>query len=442
MDPAGPGASLTPVRADLRIGPLLRVWAPLAVTFLLVTGSTPIINASINRLPGVDQEAGLAAFAVFLACAIFLHSPLFVTREIAIKLSVDRAGAGRALRFCLSAAAVVSTVEVVLALTPLGRWFLDAFTDRADVIEAAQPAFLWLAPAPFFIAARGVYQAHQIRVDDTLFVGLGTVVRLGSTAVLGLWLAPRVAMNGPRLGALCITVGLVVETVFAAARARIAARPPASSDEPTLRVLAFGIPLMFANFLGVAASLLYVRIAALVPGAWEKSSLAAFQEVKTLHFLLGSAAMAMQSLTTAKMRRRGDFAPMLRFTAIVGTVLSLLLGLITFTPLREFILVDLMHEKPDGDVLHFATAGLMIAVAMPLLGGLRFCLRGLLISQGRTRAITVGNICVLLFLGAVTTFELVPSATNGAFNAYAAWVTALLLELLFLRAMARRKSVG
>ena len=101
-----------------------------------------------------------------------------------------------------------------------------------------------------------------------------------------------------------------------------------------------------------------------------------------------------------------------------------------------------MGEKPDGDVLRFATAGLMFAVAMPLLGGLRFCLRGLLISQGRTRAITFGNICVLLFLGAITVFDLLPSATNGALNAYAAWITALLLELLFLRAMARRDGVG
>jgi Na+-driven multidrug efflux pump len=433
---------LTGVRADLRIGPLLRVWAPLAVTFLLVTGSTPIINASINRLPGIDQEADLAAFAVFLACLIFLHSPLFVTREIAIKLSVDRAGAGRALRFCLAAAAVVSGVEVVLALTPLGRWFLDAFTDRADVIAAAQPAFLWLTPAPFFIAARGVYQAHQIRVDDTLFVGLGTIVRLGCTAVLGFWLAPRVSLNGPRLGALCISVGLGVETIFAAARARIAARPPDHSDEPTMRVLAFGLPLMFANFLGVGASLFYVRIAALVPEAWEKSSLAGFQEVKTLHFLLGSAAMAMQSLTTAKVRARRDFAPMLRFTVLVGAVLSCLLGLIAFTPLRDYILVDLMNEKPDGDVLRFATTGLALAVVMPLLGGVRFCMRGLLISQGRTRVITLGNICVLLFLGVVTAFRLVPSATNGAFNAYAAWVAALLVELMIFRAFARRDRVG
>ena len=77
-----------------------------------------------------------------------------------------------------------------------------------------------------------------------------------------------------------------------------------------------------------------------------------------------------------------------------------------------------------------------------LLGGVRFCMRGLLISQGRTRVITLGNICVLLFLGVVTAFGLVPSATNGAFNAYAAWVAALLVELLIFRAFARRDRVG
>ena len=39
-------------RPDLRPGRLIAVWVPLALTFLLVTGSTPVVNAAINRLPG------------------------------------------------------------------------------------------------------------------------------------------------------------------------------------------------------------------------------------------------------------------------------------------------------------------------------------------------------------------------------------------------------
>ena len=105
-----------PPREDLKLRRLLIVWAPLAATFLLVTGSTPVINAAINRLPGRAHETDLAAFAVFLSTIIVLHSPLFVSREIAIKLSLDRAGARRAMLFCVSAGAVVSLFEVVLGV--------------------------------------------------------------------------------------------------------------------------------------------------------------------------------------------------------------------------------------------------------------------------------------------------------------------------------------
>ena len=82
------------IRPDLRLGRLLAVWAPLAATFLLVTGSTPVINASINRLPGRVHEVDLAAFALFLAFIVVLHSPLFVTREIAKRADANMASIG------------------------------------------------------------------------------------------------------------------------------------------------------------------------------------------------------------------------------------------------------------------------------------------------------------------------------------------------------------
>lgn len=416
-------------RPELRPARLFPVWWPLALTFLLVTGSTPVVNASINRLPGRDHEADLAAFAVFLACVVVIHSPLFVSREIAIRLSVDRAGSRRALLFCIAVGAVVSLFEVLMGATPLGAWVLGGFTDRPEIVREAQPAFLWIAPVPILIAVRGVYQAHQIRADDTLFVGLGTVVRLCFTAVIGLLLAPRVGLTGPMMGAVCIVVGLLTETGFAVVRARARARPPRASDAPPVSLLAFGLPLMLANSLGVVAQLFYLRVAAMVPSEGEAASLAAFQEVKALDWLLASGAFALQSFTTAKVRTRADALPMLRFACLVGAGLSFLLGLAAFTPLREWILVDVMNEKPGGAVVRLAVPALMVAAALPFLDAIRFALRGILISRGRTRAITVANVTTLLILTTAISFRLLVSDDNGALNAYVLWFLALLVDI-------------
>ena len=435
MAAAGGGPGLT--REELRPGRLLPIWAPLAATFLLVTGSTPIVNASINRLPGRDHPADLAAFALFLVCTIVIHSPLFVTREIAIKLSVDRAGSRRALRFCLLAGAVVALFELTLGLTPLGAWVLGAFTERESIVAGAHRAFLVIWPVPLLIAVRGVYQAHQIRVDDTLFVGLGTVVRLVFTAVLGLALAPHLNVNGPMLGALCVLMGVSTETVFAVVRARARARPPERSDDEALHPLRFGLPLMVANLLGVGASLFYLRIAGIVPDDVQEDSLAAFQEVKSLHWLFGAGAFAFQALTTAKVRTRADIGPMMRFSALVSGALTLLFAICVFTPLRDWILVDLMNERADGEVVRLAAPALVVAVSMPLLTGLRFGLRGVLISRGHTRAITVVNILTLLILATVVWQRLLPFQ-NGALNAYWLWLAVLLLEVAILARLVRR----
>ena len=431
-----------PIRHDLRLGRLLLVWAPLAATFLLVTGSTPVVNAAINRLPGRIHEVELASFAVFLATILVLHSPLFVSREIAIKLSVDRAGSRRALLFCMSAGAVIALIEIVLGWTSLAAWVLGHFSNRPEVVSAAHGAFSILWPVPVLIAVRGVYQAHQIRNDDTLFVGLGTLVRLGFTVLLGFWAAPRLGLNGADLGALCVTVGLVVEALFTIARARAKSRPPERADIVPLGPLRFGLPLMFANLLGVGASLLILKIAGLVPARVQDSSLAAYQEVRPLLWLFCSGAFALQSLTTAKVRAPADERAMVRFALLVGSVLTILLGLVAFTPLQRVVLVDLLGEDPEGTVLAFTEPTLRLAALLPLLVSMRFVTRGVLIARGHTRAITVANGLLLVLLGSAMTLKLLPSEQNGAWNAYVLWTCLLVLEVAILARVAFRGGWG
>ena len=397
-----------------------------------MTGSTPVVNAAINRLPGGPHEADLAAFAIFLSVLIVIHSPLFVAREISIKLSRHRGGAQRALRFMLGVAAIVSVIEAVIGFTSLGARVLSRFSTDPAVVAGAHQAFRWIWPAPFVIAVRGVYQAHQISADDTLFVGLGTLIRLGFTALIGFWVAPRIGLSGPVLGAVCIGFGIVIEAVVTVWRTHGIGKPIEEFDDPGPTAFEFAIPLIIANSLGLLASLFYLKIAGLVPEAVQKSSLAAFQEVKPLHWLLAAGAFALQSLTTAKVRRTEDVRPMLRFSVMVGCGLTAVLAVIAFTPLRYWILIDVMGERADGDVVRFAIPALMLAAPMPIFTALRFGLRGVLISRGRARPITLTNLFTLSLLGAAVAFDWMVSETNGALNAYVLWLVTLLIEVALL----------
>ena len=263
-------------------------------------------------------------------------------------------------------------------------------------------------------------------------MGLGALGRLASTGVIGLMLAPHWGLDGPRLGAVCMVLGIALESGFALFRGK--RNPlPEHSDEVPPHPLRFGLPLMFANSLGVAAGLFYVKIAGEVAADVRAASVAGFHEAKSLHFMLGAGTVALQSLTTAKVRAAHDAKPMLRFGLVVGGALSAVFAAIAFIPpLREWILVDLLGERPDGQVMRFAVPALALAATMPLLGAARFGLRGVLISRGHTRAITVSTVTTLLILFAVLQFGLAPFPKNGALSAYALWVGTQLIELAIL----------
>ncbi|MHC4938366.1 MAG: hypothetical protein ACYTHK_05305 [Planctomycetota bacterium] len=391
-----------------------------------------MVNAAINRLPGRPHETDLAAFAVFMSILIVVHSPLFVAREIGIKLSRHRGGAKRALRFMLGTAAVISAVEALLGFTPIGGWITGRFATEPAVVVGAHQAFKVVWPVPFVIAIRGISQAHQIRADDTLFVGLGTAVRIAVTAVIGFWIAPHFDVSGPVLGAFCVAFGIMIEAAVTVLRTRQVKLAGEEFDDPGPSAFAFALPLMFANSLGLFASLFYLRMAGRVPEGVQEISLAAFQEVKPVHWLLASGAFALQSLTTAKVRRDEDVRPMVRFALVVGGGLTVLMSLLAFTPLRLWLLVDLMGEKEGGKVVEFAIPALMLAAPMPILTALRFGLRGIIISRGRARPITVCNVVTLLILSSALAFDWKVSEENGALNAYVLWTFTLFIELAML----------
>lgn len=427
---------------SLRFRRLVAIWIPLALTFFLLSGGTPVINASINRLPGERAEVDLAAFAVLLGVALFLHSPLLVTREIAIRLSVDRAGARAALRFCAAAGAVVAALELLLGLTPLGRLALLPFADREEVIAEAHRGIALLSPMPVLIAVRGVFHARQIREDDTKGVAIGTGVRLLATGLLGLLLGPHLGLSGARLGALCMSFGIALETASVLFQARSRAPLPDHSPRGRPKAASFALPLMLANVLGVGASVFYLRIAAAVPVAHQAASIAAFHQTRSLQWLFASGALALQSLTTAKAEGPGEARAMIRFSCAVGLAMSGCFALSILPGARTFILVDLLGEKADGAVAAYATPALALSSVMPFLNALRFSMRGVLIARGSTGTISVANVLALLLLEAAIRLDLTPSRENGAWNVQLWWIATLLFEIALMALLGRRRRPG
>lgn len=421
-------------REDLRLRRLLALWAPLALTFLLLSGGTPVVNKSINRLEGVDNVRELAGYSLLLGFAVFAHSPLLVTREIAIKLSVDAAGMRLSMWICGIAGASVAALELLLGFTPLGAFVLGRFTDDRALIESAHRALPLLAPMPLLVAIRGVYQAQEIRAENTLLVGLGTLCRLAVTALLGVGFGNALELPGPSLGAFLMSVGITVETLVGVlgTRYRMRRRPAPAPGVRHPKPVRFALALMLANALGVAALVFHLRIAGEAVAAWQAPSLAAHQEVRSAAWFLTAGAIALQSMTTAKAGTPEGARAMLRFACGVGLALTALFALLSVPAVRELVFVRWLDERSDGPVVELLAPALAVGALLPLLQAVRFALRGILLARGATKAITMTTVLTLFLLSLAFGFELYPAPRNGALNTAIWWAGTLVVECAVL----------
>ena len=92
---------------------------------------------------------------------------------------------------------------------------------------------------------------------------------------------------------------------------------------------------------------------------------------------------------------------------------------------------DHEHGHAIAESESLAVPTLMLAVCLPILQSLRFTLRGILISRGHTRAITLIGIVSLTLIATAISFDLLLTG-NGAFNAYVIWLGTLAIEIVVM----------
>ncbi len=409
---------------------VLALWIPLAFTFLLMSGSSPIVSAGITRLP--NSTLGLAAFCDAFRVSIFLHAPLFVVRDIAIRSVKDRRSYVRMLLFVGAVAFVCSGLEFVLALTPVGAWFLDVvLRTPPEIVPQTQTALIPLATLPFLIGLRGVHQGIHIRGETAKWVGFGTALRMVALAAIALVAAPHLGLSPAVMGATAFLAGLVIESVFntvsALRRSPILRVPLAEGADPGVRGLSrFALPLMLANLIGVLFQPLVSRVAgaAIDP----RTSKAALQILISWVWFFSSTLFAMQALIIAHARDRRHLRRLLGFGGIVSGAFTVVFLVTALIPaVRDVVLVNLFGVV-DPDLHAFVTAALPLTIVFPVIVLARAVLRGLIVRSGRTGWVVLSSVAGVIALVALDDSGVFLGVENGALPAAKAWLFALAIE--------------
>ena len=422
---------------------ILRFWAPLASTWLMMAAEGPFLAAVIARLP--DPKYNLAAHGVAFAFAVLIEAPVIMLMSASTAL-VEDAVSYRKLRNFANALNVASTALLLGVLVPsvfdfLMRTLIGLPDEIADLTYGA----LWLfLPWPAAIGLRRFVQGVLIRSGRTRLVAIGTAIRLTSMACAATTLYLLTDLPGAWVGAASLSTAVITEAIAARWMASTAIREllrgPAQVNRDTTplgyrRISHFYFPLLLTSIIGLTVHPMLTFFMGRAPAPVE--SLAVFPVVHALSFIFRALGLSFQDAAIALLGRRNEhLRELARFGAGLGLAATAGLSAIAFTPLAGFWFITVSGLTPE--LASFALTPTRILAIIPLLSVLLSFQRAILIQVRRTRPITVATAIEVAGIAGVFAAAAWGAGMVGATAAFLSYVVGRTLSTAYLATRVRR----
>ena len=420
-----------PATAARPMRELFFFYLPLALTHLMMSGGTPIINAGIARLP--EPVEGLAAFAVAFAFSVFLSSLCFGLEPAVIALVRGPRSFSRVLRFSLVLGFSISALKLMIGLSPLADLvFEDFFGLEAELAARAARTFCIFSPIPFLLAFRSVGRGVLTSVSRTPLIGWGTLLRLLTmiaVVVAGVFTG---FVPGPILGILALLAAILVEAVFIGLAAlRQVGRLPGDEEGGAglsyASIFSFVSPLLISGLFGVSVFSIVNAVVSRTADA--DMAVSAFSVVRSIVWFIISMLMSFQQLIIAKSATKEERRHVLSFVACVTVVITLFVAVLAYTPLGCWVMRVVIGVR--GETLRAAEDTLLVMPLLPLVIGARSYLRGAAIRDRRPGHVLPSSIIAMLAACLVGVL-CIDAFAVGAMVAAVMWITAHLAEMTTL----------
>lgn len=412
---------------------IVRTWGPLAASWLLMTSELPLISAVIARLE--HQEINLAAWGVVFSISTLIQAPSTMLLAASTALSKDWDSYRQVRRFMLAIVALLTTLHVLIAFTPLYYLVVrDLLGAPAPIVEPARLGLMIMTPWSAGTAFRRFQQGVLIRFDQAQAVIWGSLLRLGGdslTLALGyLW----GRLPGVVVAASAIIIGVVSEALYTGWRTRPIQRYQLKRAAPATPRLTLGAFLRFYIPLAVTV-LLTMLVQPLVSAALSRmpqplESLAVWPVVWGLLIMWQSPGIAYHEAVIALLDETHAVQGLRRFTALLVTAMTLLLFIIVATPLAGLWLGQVAALTPSLAAL--AQQGLWLGLLLPGLRVLQSWYQGAITYSRHTRGVTESVAAFLLACGGILGAGITWGHLPGLYVGLTAVTAGLLLQTLWL----------
>lgn len=377
---------------------VVRLWWPLAASWLLMAVELPMVTAVIARLP--DPNVQLAAYgSVVLPVAFVVEAPIIMLLAASTALCGDWDSYRKVRRFMLAAGAALTALHAAVAFTPLFGFVARRWIGAPEeVLGPARLGLQLLTPWTWSIAYRRFQQGVLIRFERSRPVTIGTGVRLASNALVLMLGVAHGGIPGVAVAAGAVSAGVVAEAVFIGLCVQpILAervRPAPRRAEPLTRssFLAFYAPLALTPLMTLIVQPVGAAAISRMPEAM--LSLAAWPAVGGLVFLTRSTPLAFNEVVVALLGEPGGQRALQRFTGQLAGWVTCVLAALCFTPLGRMWFESVIGLEPE--LVELCSAAIFFALPLPAITAFQSWFTGALVHHRRTRAITEA---VGLYLG-------------------------------------------
>lgn len=191
---------------------LVKYHAPLAAFSLLTLLGQPLIGAALARAD--NPEPALAAWpVVYSLLGIFRSLPMALPEAvIALQHNPDTQAALR--RFCLYVGLVTTGALLIVAITPLGRFYLSALIGLApNLTELALPGVMLGVAIPLIMAVQSYWRGMLMWHKATNPVYVAMLINLAALAA-ALIVGVIASVPGVPLAVAALTISLIAEGAY------------------------------------------------------------------------------------------------------------------------------------------------------------------------------------------------------------------------------------
>lgn len=379
-------------------------WLPLAASWALMTLEGPMIQAVIARLP--EMKTMLAAAGIVISLEVTIESPVIMLLATSTALATSAQAYRMLSRFVLHLNILITIIAAVIAfIDPVYNWLVPGLMGiPIHIAEAAQPAMQIMTFWSAAIGWRRFYQGILIRFEQTRQVGYGTVVRLSSAAVTAFSLAIFSNLSGVVVGACTWMVGVLAEMIYAywAVRPTIATHL-SGPDDPTHPTLTYWEIVKYHTPLA-ATSLLALLIqpmigAGLARMLFPEENLAAWPVIFGILLFFRSFGFALPATVIALLKGPETLTPLRRFCLRIAASSTLALAVTVFTPLITLYLLYITGVTPE--LAEFIIPGVVMGLFIPGLHAMQSWYRGVLMVAKATGEVYWGMGLNLVVTGLV-----------------------------------------